>query len=724
MNVHTPQDHFAELWALGYRTICPITPPLCPLYERSSLNSRLKGGEDARGKAPGARLWDGRWIGHDYISHVTQECELAKWRAMEAGAGIVCTGDIRGIDADTLQEEHAIIVRDEIKALIGETPIRVGRHPKGLYVVRVIGPSPYQMFEFGAPRADGKRDRVEILANKQFVAFGEHPGTRKPYHWPKALLPYDDLPKVEASVLAELMQRLAALLPDSGKLTTEKTKSAEEVDQNSLRGDPERVRRALAALPNTSGMFPSRESYLKMGYRLKASLPDNEALAFDLFSEWSADWEGPEGAVNDPEIVAADWRRMKPPFRTGAPMLYSMAAKAVGGDLFIEDWFEEPSGENQGIPQDSPKKPGDSGELELVVASSLAGLPVPPQKWLVKDIIPADNVTLLGGDGGTGKSLLALQLAEAVALGGTWLAMPVEQGVVLYLSAEDEIDELHRRTKIISADMWSLSNLVFAPLAGKDAILAAPAGKEGLLKETALFERLRKTIARLRPSVMILDTLADLFGGDEVKKIHARSFVSMLRGLALDFEITVILLFHPSVNGMASGSGTSGNVGWSNSVRSRLYLDRLKNNDGTENNSNLRTLTVKKANRSAAGLVLPLRYDAGKFVQEGALAPVNDVGGQAERMFMRLLDQLEKEGRPVSFKTTAPNYAPKIFAAHSDSERISKEHFSRAMDRLWKQEMIERAVYKRDSKEFDKIARCKQDVSETQPEVENKGFFE
>jgi hypothetical protein len=50
-------------------------------------------------------------------------------------------------------------------------------------------------------------------------------------------------------------------------------------------------------------------------------------------------------------------------------------------------------------------------------AADLEGLQVPDREWLVPDLIPTRTVTLLYGDGGTGKSLLALQLAVAVALG-------------------------------------------------------------------------------------------------------------------------------------------------------------------------------------------------------------------------------------------------------------------------------------------------------------------
>lgn len=55
--------------------------------------------------------------------------------------------------------------------------------------------------------------------------------------------------------------------------------------------------------------------------------------------------------------------------------------------------------------------------------SSLDGLTRPAREWAVQDLVPSGTVTLLGGDGGTGKSLLGMQLTDAVATGGRWLGL-------------------------------------------------------------------------------------------------------------------------------------------------------------------------------------------------------------------------------------------------------------------------------------------------------------
>src|SRR5271170_3660671 len=87
----------------------------------------------------------------------------------------------------------------------------------------------------------------------------------------------------------------------------------------------------------------------------------------------------------------------------------------------------------------------DEPELEPICAASFASKDVPRREWLVADLIPANTVTVLSGDGEVGKSILALQLGSAVALGKDWIGTAPELGPVIYLSAEDSVDEVHRR---------------------------------------------------------------------------------------------------------------------------------------------------------------------------------------------------------------------------------------------------------------------------------------
>jgi AAA domain-containing protein len=85
-------------------------------------------------------------------------------------------------------------------------------------------------------------------------------------------------------------------------------------------------------------------------------------------------------------------------------------------------------------------------ELETISADKLAGMDLPPVKYIVAGYI-AEGLTVLAGRPKVGKSWMALGLAIAVAspTGHALGSIPVEQGDVLYLALEDNNRRLKRR---------------------------------------------------------------------------------------------------------------------------------------------------------------------------------------------------------------------------------------------------------------------------------------
>jgi len=312
-------------------------------------------------------------------------------------------------------------------------------------------------------------------------------------------------------------------------------------------------------------------------------------------------------------------------------------------------------------------------------ASSLAGKPVPPRRWHVPGMIPSGTVTLLSGDGGAGKSLIALQLAVATACDTTWLRQAVNVGNAIYISAEDDTDEIHRRLTAIG-DVGKMGRLTLLSLAGENALLSAPFDRSGVLQQTSLFEAIDARIGTERPALLVLDTLADFFGGNENDRAQARQFIGMLRGLAIRHECAVLLLSHPSVSGMATGTGTSGSTAWNNSVRSRLYLSRVMDSAGNEPSPDNRVLRTKKANYGRSGGEIAMLWHNGIFL--GVDVPTGaEMTAKAKSIFVKLLGQLTEQGRRVN-ASGGQTYAPRVFAAHPESEGITKRAFKNAMEKL------------------------------------------
>jgi RecA-family ATPase len=182
----------------------------------------------------------------------------------------------------------------------------------------------------------------------------------------------------------------------------------------------------------------------------------------------------------------------------------------------------------------------------------------PPREWAVPDRFPLRNVVLISGEGAVGKSILIMQLAVAHVLGRDWLQALPEPGPFLYLNAEDEENELHRRLADIAAhfgtSLAELKNdLHILALAGQDAVLGY-ADRDGLIKPTPLFHRLTEAACDIRPKSIALDTSADVFAGNENDRAQVRQFIGLLRRMAIAANAAVIVAAHPSLTGISNGS--------------------------------------------------------------------------------------------------------------------------------------------------------------------------
>lgn len=366
----------------------------------------------------------------------------------------------------------------------------------------------------------------------------------------------------------------------------------------------------------------------------------------------------------------------------------------------VADWLKaRPDAEPEADDHPDTDEAGGGVTLPIIDPTLWEGLPIPPRSWHVEGLIPARTVTKLSGAGGEGKSLLALQLLAATATGLRWLGREVTPGRALYLSAEDEADEVHRRLADIVREhdvtFGDLADLRIAPLAGLDAVLAAPAGRNGQIAATPLWRALEALVADFRPSIVAIDTLADAFGGDEINRVQARQFIALLRGLALRHDCAVLILSHPSLTGIASGKGSSGSTGWDNSVRSALYLTRDEPRDGEAPDPDLRVLKAVKANYAPTDAKIALRWQRGVFVAEagdGEAAPSwldrKAAASDADATFLRLLAKFMTQGRDAS-ALTGRNYAPFLFAKEPAANGIRKPAFEAAMRRLLDADKIE-----------------------------------
>jgi RecA-family ATPase len=364
-------------------------------------------------------------------------------------------------------------------------------------------------------------------------------------------------------------------------------------------------------------------------------------------------------------------------------------------------------------------------ELQSMFLEELQTQPVVPREWTVKDLIIAEAVNGLFGDGGTGKDLILFQLAIAKTCGAQWLGHDVEQGRVMYFTTEDSIKELRRREDAITAyyDRMGMYNpvpkqLKIFPLLGKDTILATYESKKGLVRPTPLFSTTCKQIEEFKPTLVIVGNRVNIFAVNQNDDSQARQCVSLLSAICLGYNTTVIMPGHVSLSSQRTGEGTSGTVQWSNAMRQRLYLRRIKDTeDGkeVEPDPNMRELEVMKANYAPTGTIVSLEWSEGLFKSDNAKVKQQSREEEVEQQskdedeFMCMLDSLVGK-QHVSSYLNAPNYAPTYFSKDSVCRlrgHKGKERLAAAMQRLHRKGIIDTVTEGPPSRERSRIVRKK-----------------
>jgi len=181
------------------------------------------------------------------------------------------------------------------------------------------------------------------------------------------------------------------------------------------------------------------------------------------------------------------------------------------------------------IPLDPDAKP-DPAECQDWAHDALLAQEFAPQSWIVPDLVLSDDLTWIGGRKKLGKSLLCLQMAQAVASGGHLLQKRCARGRVLYLCLEDGPRRLQGRLKRQNTpnglDIQYITR--FAPL------------------DVGGLAALRDLLAARRPKLVIIDTLAAAKTGklDENAAGDMGDLANGLRILAQDYHAGLVVVVH------------------------------------------------------------------------------------------------------------------------------------------------------------------------------------
>jgi RecA-family ATPase len=174
---------------------------------------------------------------------------------------------------------------------------------------------------------------------------------------------------------------------------------------------------------------------------------------------------------------------------------------------------------------------------------------------------------------------------------------------------------------------------------------------------------------------------------------------------------SVTVLSHPSLAGIASGSGISGSTAWHGAFRFRQYLTGVKSKNDERSDGDLRELQFKKNQYGPLGETIVVRYQNGLFLPERGMSSLDKVvrDAEADRIFIDLLRRLAGEGRNVNSKSTSPNYAPKVFLAETETKKahLHKADLEEAMRRLFASGKTVVETYGKPSNQHERLVEVK-----------------
>ena len=176
-------------------------------------------------------------------------------------------------------------------------------------------------------------------------------------------------------------------------------------------------------------------------------------------------------------------------------------------------------------------------------------------QWLVKGAVPAESIGMFFGASGTFKSFLALDLALHIAHGMQWLGKKTKQGPVVIIAAEGgagiwwRIKAWHQ----LHGMRWDKIPLYVVPVA-VDLLTDAPRVCEAAAS------------ARVVPALVVVDTMAQTFRGEENSASEVGSYLSEI-GLWFrqSWQCAVLVVHHTGHEVTERPRGSSalrGNVDW------------------------------------------------------------------------------------------------------------------------------------------------------------------
>lgn len=187
---------------------------------------------------------------------------------------------------------------------------------------------------------------------------------------------------------------------------------------------------------------------------------------------------------------------------------------------------------------------------------------LPEPEWLINDIMNRNTVAMLAGEGGVGKSMLAMQMACALSSGSDFLGFECPQPApVIYLNAEDTRLKFNRRIRayrhmLIMADL--LTNEQHDLIANQLYYYGAEnTFARFTAKETKELINSVNAVARNSRPIILVDPLITFAEGDENDNKAMGQVIDMFRALRNHTDSSVMFMHHAGKSEGAEYRGAS-----------------------------------------------------------------------------------------------------------------------------------------------------------------------
>lgn len=186
-------------------------------------------------------------------------------------------------------------------------------------------------------------------------------------------------------------------------------------------------------------------------------------------------------------------------------------------------------------------------DYHLEQASGWLSQPALPS-WLIKGWLPDSGLAMLFGPSGAGKTFCALDMAASIASGRAWHGHKVAQGSVIYLAGEGH----HGLRMRVAA--WAQTHgpegLEHLYISNRGIDLDAPMAAAEVIRAI-------KEPSPDRVSLVVIDTLATHFGGEENSARDTRQLLAAAQVIGRAYGCVVCLIHHTGLGPADRARGSS-----------------------------------------------------------------------------------------------------------------------------------------------------------------------